>query len=167
MNATTLLHLTESQVSELADGTLDLRERPVVLAHLGHCIDCRSRVAETRALLAYSRTASAGITAPPELWPLVAGATIHAPHRSSHIALHATRVLLVVAFAILTVSLAVSLRDRLRDGAGDPAGVAADGIAGAVIVPQPPHVPRPPRPPRPPQAPPAPRAPSPNGGAAH
>lgn len=154
MSATTLLHLTESQVSELADGTLDLRERPVVLAHIGHCIDCRSQVAETRALLAYSRTASAGITAPPELWPLVAGATIHAPRRSSHIALHATRVLLVVAFAILTVSLAVSLRDRLRDGAGEPAGVATDGVAGAVVVPQPPNVPEPPRPEH---APPAPR----------
>lgn len=154
MNATTLLHLTESQVSELADGTLDLRERPVVLAHLGHCIDCRSQVAETRALLAYSRTASAGITAPPELWPLVAGATIHAPRRSSHIALHATRVLLVVAFAILTVSLAVSLRDRLRDGAADPAAGIQGGAADAVVVPQPPHVPQPPRPER---APPAPR----------
>ncbi|HET9002658.1 MAG TPA: hypothetical protein VFN39_01535, partial [Gemmatimonadaceae bacterium] len=141
MTATTLLHLTESQVSELADGTLDLRERPVVLAHLGHCIDCRSQVAETRALLAYSRTASTGITAPPELWPLVAGATIHAPRRSSHIALHATRVLLVVAFAILTVSLAVSLRDRLREGAADPAAGIPRGGTGAVVVPQPPHVP--------------------------
>lgn len=154
MNATTLLHLTESQVSELADGTLDPRERPVVLAHIGHCIDCRSQVAETRALLAYSRTASAGITAPPALWPLVAGATIHAPRRSSHIALHATRVLLVVAFAILTVSLAVSLRDRLRDGAADPAAGIPGGAADAVALPQPPHVPHPPRPEH---APPAPR----------
>ena len=158
MNAATLLHLTESQVSELADGTLDSREQPVVLAHLGHCNDCRSQVAETRALLAYSRTASAGISAPPELWPLIATATIHAPSRSSRIALRATRVLLIVAFAILTVSLALSLRARLRDGGDDPAaGIAGGGAAGAVVVPQPPHVPQPPRPEHAPQTPPAPR----------
>jgi predicted anti-sigma-YlaC factor YlaD len=152
MDAATLLHLTESQVSELADGTLDSRERPVVLAHLGHCTDCRSQVAETRALLAYSRTASAAITAPPELWPLVAGATIHAPLRSSRIVLRATRVLLVVAFAILAVSLALSLRARLRDRAGDPAAAIAGGAAGAVVVPQPPHVPAPPHVPQPARA---------------
>lgn len=162
MNASTLLHLTESQVSELADGTLDLRERPIVIAHLGHCTDCRSQVAETRALLAYSRDASAGITAPPELWPLVASATIHAPRGSSRIALHAARVLLVVAFAILTVSLALSLRARLRDGGGDPAAVTTDGAADPVSVPQPPHVPRPPQPSHAPRAP---QASSPNGGA--
>ncbi|HET9003425.1 MAG TPA: hypothetical protein VFN39_05435, partial [Gemmatimonadaceae bacterium] len=142
------------------DGTLDLRERPVVLAHVGHCVDCRSQVAETRALLAYSRTASAGITAPPELWPLVASATIHAPHRSSGFALRVTRVLLVIAFAILTVSLAVSLRDRLRDGAADPAAGIPGGGTGAVVVPQPPHVPEAPQPPRAPRAP---TAPAPNG----
>jgi predicted anti-sigma-YlaC factor YlaD len=147
MSAATLLHLTESQVSELADGTLDSRERPVVIAHLDHCIDCRSQVAETRALLAYSRTATAGSTAPPELWPLVASATIHAPRASSRLALRAARVLLVVAFAIVTVSLALSLQARLRDDAADPAAA----VAGAVVVPQPPHVPQPPS------------APSPNG----
>ena len=163
MNAATLLHLTESQVGELADGTLDSRERPVVLAHLGHCTDCRSQVAETRALLAYSRTASAGITAPAELWPLVASATIHAPRRSSGIALRATRVLLVVAFAILTVSLALSLRARLRGGPGDPAAAIAAGAPGAVVVPRPAHVPRPPQPSHPPRTP---GAPSPNGGTA-
>ena len=152
MNAATLLHLTESQVSELADGTLDSREQPVVLAHLGHCNDCRSQVAETRALLAYSRTASAGISAPPELWPLIATATIHAPSRSSRIALRATRILLVVAFAILTVSLALSLRARLRDSTRDPAAASAGGAAGAVVVPQPPHVPDPPHVPQPPRA---------------
>ena len=153
MNAATLLHLTESQVSELADGTLDLRERPVVFAHLGHCIDCRSQVAETRALLAYSRTASAGITAPPELWPLVASATIHAPHRSARFALRVTRILLVIAFAILTVSLALSLRDRLRDGAGDPAGATIERTDGAATVPHTPHAPRAPQPSRAPRAP--------------
>lgn len=149
MNAATLLHLTESQVSELADGTLDLRERPVLIAHLGHCIDCRSQVDETRALLAYARTASARITAPSELWPLVASATIHARRGSARLALRATRVLLVVAFAVLAVSLALSLQARLRDGGSDP---AAD-IAGAVVVPQPPQVPQPPHPSHAPRAP--------------
>lgn len=164
MNAATLMHLTESQVSELADGSLDSRERPVVLAHLGHCIDCRSQVAETRALLAYSRGASAGITAPAELWPLVARATIHAPRGSSRLALRATRVLLIVAFAILAVSLALSLRSRLRDGADDPAAAIAGRAPGAVVVPRPPQVPRAPRPSHTPRAP---SAPSPNGGTAH
>ena len=160
MNAATLMHLTDAQVSELADGSLDAGERPVVLAHLGHCVDCRSQVAETRALLALSRTASAGITAPPELWPLVASSTIHAPRRSSIIALRATRVLLVIAFAILTVGLALSLRARLRDGAGDPGAAVTGGAAGTVSVPQPSPAPRAPRPTAAPRAP---KAPSPNG----
>jgi len=154
MNASALLHLTEAQVSELADGTLDLRERPIMLSHLGHCTGCRSQVAETRALLAYSRDAAAGITAPPELWPLVASATIHAPNRSSRFALRAARVLLIVAFAILTVSLALSLRARMRDGGGDPAAGVPTGGAEAVVVPQPPQVPQAPQPEH---APPAPR----------
>ena len=169
MNAAILLHLTDAQVSELADGTIDARERPVVLAHLGHCIDCRSQVSETRALLDYSRTASAGITAPPELWPLVASATIHAPRSSSRLALRTTRVLLVIAFAILTVSLASSLRARLREGAGDRAAATATGAAGAVTVPQPPHVPQAPQPSHAPRAPRAavPNGGAPNGGAEH
>lgn len=153
MNAATMLHLTEAQVSELADDTLDSRERPLLIAHLGHCIDCRSQVAETRALLAYARNASVGVTAPPELWPLVANATIHAPRPSSGIVLRATRILLVVAFAILAVSLALSLRDRLRDGGADPAAGVADGAASGVAVPEPPPVPPAPQPSRAPQPP--------------
>ncbi len=147
MTAPTLLHLTDAQVSELADGTLDSRAQPVLLAHLVSCVGCRTQVAETRALIAWSRGASGGITAPPELWPLVASATIHAPRRSVRTVLRLTRVLLVVAFAILAVSLALSLRARLRD-ASPPATAA-----GAHFLPAPPHAERAPRSPAPPPAP--------------
>ena len=77
MSLSSFVHLTEWQVSELADGTLDSRDHPVVLAHLGRCDGCRAEVAETRALLGRARDARTRTVAPPELWPLVAGHVAH------------------------------------------------------------------------------------------
>ena len=145
MSLSSFVHLTEWQVSELADGTLDSREQPVVLAHLGRCDDCRAEVAETRALLARARDARVGTVAPAELWSLVAGATVDAPRATIRRALGLTRVLIVVAFAILAVSLAMSMRATLR------------GTGGAPIVPAPRT--------GVPAAPAAPAAPAPDGGA--
>lgn len=139
MNLSSFVHLTEWQVSELADGTLDSREQPVVLAHLGRCSGCRAEVAETRALLARARDARAGIAAPPELWPLVAGATVEARHRPAGATLGLTRLLIVVAFAILAVSLAMSMRAMLRA----PAGAAAPPVPAAPPIPPVPAAPAP------------------------
>lgn len=160
MSVSSFVHLTEWQVSELADGTLDSREHPIVLAHLGRCSGCRAEVAETRALLARARDARAGTVAPPELWPLVAGATIGARRRTTGAALGLTRLLIVVAFAIFAVSLAMSMRARLRAGGGAPTVPAA----GASAPPIPTAPPMPAAPPIP-ATPAVPAAPAPDGGA--
>lgn len=144
MKTSGTMHLTESQVSELADGTLDPREEPVVLAHIGRCDPCSREVAETRALLELSRRAKADIAAPPELWPLVASATIHAG-RAGRRAARVARLLLVVAFAVLAVALAMSMRARLRDRDQDRAEAATSTTGGA---PQAPSAPQPPAAPR-------------------
>lgn len=145
MNALGTVHLSESQVSDLADGTLDPREEPAALAHIGRCDPCNRDVAETRALLALSRKAHTDIAAPPELWPLIASATIHAGRGVGRRAARLTRLLLVIAFAMLIVGLALSMRARLRARGPSAAGAGAS-TGDAVRSPpatQAPHTPAP------------------------
>lgn len=144
MSTRETVHLTESQVSELADGTLDSHERPVVLSHIGQCDECRGDVEGTRELLARARSAGADIIAPPELWPLVAGATIRADPARSQRAMRRIRLLIVVAAALLAAGLVVSLRTRSggRVEQPPPATVRGDGEPPAApAAPSPPPAP--------------------------
>ena len=141
MNTRETIHLTESQVSELADGTLDTRERPVVLSHVEQCGECRGDVEETRALLARAHNARVDVTAPAELWPLVASATMHGDHGRSHRTMRRIRLLVVVAAALLAVSLVASLRARLRDRAEHPPPATVRGDGGPPTAPKAPPAP--------------------------
>ena len=144
MNLSSFVHLTEGQVSELADGTLDSREHPVVLAHIGRCSDCRAEVAETRALLARARDARDETFAPPELWIRVTGATVRSRRRLAGGTLGLTRLLIIVAFAILAVTLTMSMRALLREPGGAPTVPAArSGVPDVPAPPAPPPAPTP------------------------
>lgn len=144
MNTRDMRHLTESQVSELADGTLDSRERPEAESHVEQCGDCRGDVEETHALLARARHARTDIAAPAELWPLVAGATIHADRGQSLRAMRRIRLFIVVVCAILAVSLVISLQGRSRDRPQQPPASDVRGQGGpspAPAAPRPPPAP--------------------------
>jgi predicted anti-sigma-YlaC factor YlaD len=77
MSAREDAHLTDAQVSEYVDRVMDEAARAEVEGHLVSCADCRDAIDETRAVVATAQRERASVTAPPELWPMVAASTIH------------------------------------------------------------------------------------------
>jgi anti-sigma factor RsiW len=77
MSARDVIHLTDSQLDDYADGSMSDRERAAADAHLASCDRCRYEVEQTRALLATVTRERAVVAVPAELWPLVASSTIH------------------------------------------------------------------------------------------
>ena len=77
MSARETLHLTDEQLDDYVDGAMDVAQRATADAHLASCERCRHAIDATRALLATVARERAAITAPPELWPLVASSTVH------------------------------------------------------------------------------------------
>jgi predicted anti-sigma-YlaC factor YlaD len=71
------LHLTDAEVDDYAEGALESAARASVERHLASCARCRSVVEKTHAVVVWARRDRAIVTAPAELWPLVASSTIH------------------------------------------------------------------------------------------
>jgi predicted anti-sigma-YlaC factor YlaD len=105
-------HLTDAQVNEYVDRVMDEAARAEVEQHLASCAGCRDALDETRALVTTAQRERASVTAPPELWPLVAASTIHlAAMRRQVLAsmrgtLIAGAIALVAATAIVTWKVA-------------------------------------------------------------
>lgn len=70
-------HLTDAEISDLADGALDQLTQRRLQDHLAVCDRCAGEMRTTRMMKAWSSEQRAAVTAPPELWSLVAASTIH------------------------------------------------------------------------------------------
>ena len=157
MSARDAVHLTDEQLDDYADGVMDAAARASVEAHLATCARCRDSVDATRALLVTATRERAAVTAPPELWPLVASSTIHlAAVRRQVLAsmrgvLITGAIVLVAATAVITWKVARWTAPRnvpvtpVRTGGP---GIHA-GHAGHPTVPVPPRAPDAPQAPRP------------------
>jgi predicted anti-sigma-YlaC factor YlaD len=159
MSARDAVHLTDEQLDDFADGAMDDSARASAEAHLAACARCRHAVDETRALLATATRERAAVTAPEELWPLVASSTIHLARVRRQVlasmrgVLIAGAIALVAATAVVTWKLARWTAPRVVPvttvplRAGGPGRHA--GHAGHPTVPVPPRAPDAPQAPRP------------------
>ena len=77
MSAREDVHLTDAQVNEYVDRVMDEAARAEVERHLASCAGCRGAIEETRAVVTTAQREGASVTAPAELWPIVAASTIH------------------------------------------------------------------------------------------
>jgi predicted anti-sigma-YlaC factor YlaD len=112
MSARREVHLTDAVASDYVDGVLDAALRPDVERHLASCIRCRGVVEETRAVVTTAQHERASVSAPPELWPMVAASTIHLAAMRRRVlasmrgALIAGAIALVAATAVVTWKVA-------------------------------------------------------------
>ena len=153
MSAREEMHLTEEQIDDYADGVMNEAERASAEAHLASCERCRRAVGGTRELLGWAVRERDAVTAPAELWPLVAAQTIHlagvrrAVMRSMRGVLAIGAIVLVAATAVVTWRVA---RWTMRPDA-TPTRVEAPtrrggmhaGHSTAPVAPTPPIPPRP------------------------
>jgi len=151
------VHLTDAVVSDYVDGTLDAPARADVERHLASCPACRRMEEETRAVVALAMRDRFVVTAPAELWPMVAASTIHlALIRRQVLAslrgvLIAGAIVLVAATAVVTWKVARWTERRavpvttVPVGAGGP-GRHAGHPTTRPTAPEPPRAPEAPRP---------------------
>jgi len=77
MSAREMGHLTDAVASDYVDAVLDPALRGEVERHLVSCAQCRGVIDETRAVVTTAQRERASVSAPAELWPMVAASTIH------------------------------------------------------------------------------------------
>jgi len=150
MSARERMHLTDEQLDDYADGAMSAAERASADAHLASCERCRHSLDATRALLATATRERAAITAPAELWPLVAASTIHfaalrrAALRSLRGALIAGAIAVAAATAVVTWKVAkwTSAPSAESPRAGAPGPGRHAGHPTAPSAPAPPEAPR-------------------------
>ena len=148
------LHLTDAQLSDYTDGLLDVTTRADVERHLASCALCRAAIDETRAVVTLAQRMRTNVTAPVELWPLVASSTIHLAAVRRNVLASIRGILILGAIALVAATAVVTWNVArwtsasraeaptseapapITRGYGHPAGVA-------------PHAPRPPQAPRP------------------
>jgi predicted anti-sigma-YlaC factor YlaD len=162
MSARENVHLTDAQVNEYVDRVMDEGARAEVERHLVSCAACRGALEETRTVVTTAQRERAKVTAPPELWPMVAASTIHlaAVRRqvlaSMRGALIAGAIALVAATAVVTWKVARWTAPRVPPSATAPVGSGGPGpgrhaghaghpttIRTAPVPPQAPEAPRP------------------------
>jgi predicted anti-sigma-YlaC factor YlaD len=160
MSAREERHLTEAQVNEYVDRVMDEAARAEVQEHLASCASCRDAVDETRAVVTTAQRERASVSAPPELWPMVAASTIHlAAIRRQVLAsmrgtLIAAAIALVAATAVVTWKLARWTAPHVAPPATAPVGSAGPGPGRhAGHAGHPTNIPTAPEPPRAPEAP--------------
>jgi hypothetical protein len=162
MSARENVHLTDAQVNEYVDRVMDEAARAEVEQHLASCASCQGAVEETRAVVTTAQRERATVTAPAELWPMVAASTIHlAAVRRQVLAsmrgvLIAGAIALVAATAIITWKVARWTAPR---AVPVPAAPVSSGVPGpgrhaghaghptrTQTAPEPPRAPEAPRP---------------------
>jgi len=149
------MHLSDEQLDDYADGAMTDAERAAAERQLAACERCRRAVGDTRELLAWATRERQAVTAPAELWPLVAASTIHLGAVRRRV-LASMRGLLVIGAITLIVATAMITwrvaRWTAAPRAVDPTPQAGPHRSGThPMVPVPPRPPRPPRPPTPPR----------------
>lgn len=100
-------HLTDAEISDLADGALDQLTQRRLQDHLAVCERCAGEMRTTRMMKAWSSEQRAAVTAPPELWSLVAASTIHlrAVRRQVLRSMRGVLVLFALVLAVATAAL--------------------------------------------------------------
>jgi len=162
MSAREHVHLTDAQVSEYVDRVMDEAARAEVEGHLASCASCRGAVEETRTVVTTAQRERASVTAPPELWPMVAASTIHLAAMRRQVlasmrgALIAGAIALVAATAFVTWKVArwTALRATpVSTTPARPGGLGPGQHAGHAghpttirTAPEPPQAPAAPRP---------------------
>ena len=159
MSARETVHLTDEQLDDYVDGAMSDAQRASVDTHLASCERCRHAIDATRALLATATRERAAVTAPAELWPLVASSTIHlAAVRRQVLAsmrglLIAGALAVAAATAVITWQVARWTSGKTAiapstiappSGASSPGHAGHAGHAGHPMVPVPPKAPVPP-----------------------
>ena len=157
MSARERPHLTDEQLDDYVDGAMSDAQRTSADVHLASCDRCRHGIDATRALLTTATRERAAVTAPAELWPLVAASTIHlAVARRQVLAsmrgvLIASALALVAATAVITWQVArwtVEPRVVAPSAIVPRSGAGHAGHAGHPVIPVPPIPPKAPVAPR-------------------
>jgi predicted anti-sigma-YlaC factor YlaD len=152
-------HLTDEQLDDYADGVMPDAARALAEEHLLACDRCRRALGDTREVIALAQRERVALSAPAELWPLVASSTIHlAAMRRQVLAslrgvLIAGAIALVAATAVVTWKVArwTTARDvpaptiPARTGGLGPGRHAGHPSGGHPVAPQPPAAPVAPR----------------------
>jgi anti-sigma factor RsiW len=151
-------HLTDAVVSDYVDGALDAPMRADVERHLTSCARCRGAVEETRAVVTTAQRERASVTAPPELWPMVAASTIHLAAMRRQVLASLRGVLIVGAIALVAATAVVTWKVARWSAARDVPPSAAQVRSGgpgqhAGHAGHPTTMPTAPEPPRAPEAP--------------
>jgi len=161
MSARDDVHLTDEQLDDYADGELNAAARASADAHLATCARCRYALDETRALLVTATRERASVTAPAELWPLVATSTIHLATMRRHVLASLRGVLIAGAIALVAATAVVTwkvARWTAPSSSVAPRAVVPPGshaghpTGGRPVAPRPrpaPIAPEAPEPPRP------------------
>ncbi|HEX7980789.1 MAG TPA: zf-HC2 domain-containing protein [Gemmatimonadaceae bacterium] len=108
MSARADMHLTDAQVNEYVDRVMDEAAREEVERHLSSCTSCRSAVEETRAVVTTAQRERARVTAPAELWPMVAASTIHLAAMRRQVLASMRGALIVGAIALVAATAVVT-----------------------------------------------------------
>jgi predicted anti-sigma-YlaC factor YlaD len=151
-------HLTDAVVSDYVDGTVDAATRADAERHLASCASCRSAVEKTRVVVTLAQRERASVTAPPELWPMVAASTIHLAAMRRQVLASLRGVLIAGAIALVAATAVVTWKLARWSAARDvPAAIVGvnssgpgpgrhAGHAGHPTAPEPPRAPAAPRP---------------------
>jgi hypothetical protein len=144
------LHLTDAQVDDYADDSLDRAARARAELHLASCERCRSAVNDSREVVAWTQRERPAVTVPPELWPLVASSTIHLATVRRQVIASMRGVLLAGAIALVAATAVITWKVARWTSA--PRAVASPVRRGGVHAPggSHPRAPEPPRAPKPP-----------------
>jgi predicted anti-sigma-YlaC factor YlaD len=159
MSAETM-HLTDEQLDDYADGVTSDAARVLVEAHLAACEQCRRALGGTREIIALAQRKRAAVTAPAELWPMVASSTIHLAAMRRRVLASMRGALIVGALALMAATAVVtwkvagwSMAPRavvtpVRVGGPGPGQHAGHAGHPATIrtAPEPPRAPDAPRP---------------------
>jgi len=98
-------HPTDAALNDLLDGRLPLDSRTQVEAHLGGCARCQADYDALAAVVTLGARMRGLGTVPPDVWPQVAAATIHARAVRRHV-LRSLRLPLVVGGLALAAASA-------------------------------------------------------------
>ena len=108
MSAREMGHLTDAVASDYVDGVLDPALRGEVERHLASCAPCRGVIDETRAVVTTAQRERAVVTAPAELWPMVAASTIHLAAMRRQVLASLRGVLIAGAIALVAATAIVT-----------------------------------------------------------
>ena len=157
MSAREEVHLTDAQVSDYTDGVLNAAVRASVEQHLASCSRCRDAAEETRAVVTLAQRHRSIVTAPAELWPLVASSTIHLAAVRRQVLASMRGVLIVGAIALIAATAVVTWKVArwtseprvVAPTIGRPGYHAPGGSHPTRVSPKAPEAPKPPTAPRP------------------